>query len=98
MKIMYDDLISRQAAIDIVQEGLNKFNSGNGAVRYAINHIKQLPSAEPQIVRCGECKFFNKSPRLWGDERTDGSCKWIVDKLVEQEHFCSWGERRTDED
>lgn len=49
------------------------------------------------VVRCRDCKYFKQSPRLWGEERTDGGCRWIQDKLVEQDFYCAWGEKRTDE-
>ena len=50
-----------------------------------------------EIVRCKDCKHFKKSPRLFGDERTDGACRWIQDRLFEQDFFCAFGEMKEKE-
>lgn len=62
------DLISRQAAIDAVEFGItyvkaiNKstgevkelFKVGNKALNEAVERLKELPSAQPEILACGE--------------------------------------------
>lgn len=51
----------------------------------AVKRIEQLPSAQPEIIRCKDCKFY----REYGCQRA------FV--YPEPEDFCSMAERRTDE-
>ena len=46
--------------------------------------IDSMPSAEPEIIRCKDCKYWDVL----------GYC---VDFMTQDENgFCSWAERRTD--
>lgn len=79
------DLISRQAAIDALTE------YGNGRAVYisveeAFRRIEQLPSAQPEIIRCKDCKWKQGS-----------ECVRFSDVRPFPEDFCSRAERRTDE-
>lgn len=79
-----DDLISRQAAIEINQ-------SYHGQMPNEVNHriwkeINELPSAQPEIVRCKDCIFH-------GLCRT--SPKWAV--APKDDWYCADAERRIDE-
>lgn len=74
---MKDDLISRQAAIAAIQEEIDKvkppFNDTLGAIRCGVrlarNIIEDLPSAQPEIIGCEDCKFADEKPiadgRYW---------------------------------
>ena len=82
------DTISRQAAIDALTE------YGNGravfiSVGEAIIRIEQLPPAEPDIIRCRNCKFAS------GDSRI---CMKFGHSPIGELDFCAWAERRTDEE
>lgn len=44
------DLISRQAAIDKLDPLFESL---------AIDKIKALPSAQPEVIRCDECRYYN---------------------------------------
>lgn len=49
------------------------------------------------LVRCGECKHMRKYA-LRSDEPTGIWChRWSVPRLVTDDDFCSYGERRADE-
>ena len=50
---MSDDLISRQAAIDEIDDWWITVDDN----RHPVDVIKVLPSAQPEIVRCGECVY-----------------------------------------
>lgn len=102
------DLISRQAAIEV----LNKLARDNftlrdafsfylGALQDASYGIKELPSAQPEIIRCKDCKYFEYDHlyvvqnipvvghlvcNKWGD-----GCK------TDENGYCFLAERRTDE-
>lgn len=62
---MSNDLISRQAAIDEIDEWIKAFQENghkesSADARLIQDGIIQLPSAQPEIVRCGECKYYQK--------------------------------------
>ena len=52
-----DDLISRQAAIYIVEFECGEWS---GLAKTIAEEIKQLPSAQPDIIRCKDCKHNPK--------------------------------------
>lgn len=87
-----EDCISRQAAIDkllqLVQDRYAWQKDASEQVRginVAICAIKELPSAQPEIIRCRECKHY------------DGRPCGIVDYYNSADDFCSRTERRQDE-
>ena len=94
-----NDLISRQAAIDMFQnlayDDWNQGVSTSWADAYSecANMIRELPSAQPEIIRCEDCR--------WGRE-VCGNIECFVDSNIPPEYhgyewFCPNGERRTDE-
>lgn len=57
-----------------------------------IDELEDAPTAEPQIVRCGECKYM----RIIGRTTLYYSCEiWECD--MDATDYCSRGERRTDD-
>ena len=97
-----NDLISRQAAIDAVERAKTARSEDGEIFCAKINaqmNIQILPSAQPEIVRCKDCKYFtlnfvenvdgvplivaHEICSFWGD-----GCK------TSQEGFCSYGKRR----
>ena len=78
-----NDLISRQAAIEAVQNRRIMLNKEKVLL---INDIENLPSAQPEIIRCKDCKHF-------AGEGMYCSC----DIIVQFDHFyCYHAERRQD--
>ena len=83
-----NDLISRQAAIDVAVQSLVDWDGmfrqeANCRIRDAIN---ELPSADAvEVVRCGECKHMLSS----------GGCSIFADSDIRPSasDFCSYGER-----
>lgn len=52
------DLISRQAAIEAIEKKDDFTNTAIGyALGMAIHAVRDLPSAQPEIVRCRECRI-----------------------------------------
>ena len=90
---MKDDTISRAAALDALN-GLTKIFLNNLPPTIdradAVEAIKALPSAQPEIVRCKDCKEF----RRWID--TDITFCDCTEYEVKADDFCSKAERRTD--
>lgn len=86
---MKDDCISRQAAIDVIEAGrLTKLVDAETAV----NGLKALPSAQPEIIRCKDCKYARLT--------YDGSCKycdiWFPDEAeyMDGDYYCASAERK----
>ena len=85
-----DDLISRQAAIDAIDRAKTVRSENNEIFVAKINaqmNIEQLPSAQPEIIRCRNCKFAS------GDSRI---CMKFGHSPIGELDFCAWAERRTD--
>ena len=106
-----DDMISRQAALDalialtvysnkrdLVKEADNHPNTWIEGVAECIDEIEDMPSTQPEIVRCKDCKFYNTYYQ--GTERNPvitHLCQWFLDRTMEPNDYCSRAERRTDE-
>ena len=87
-----DDLISRQAAIDAINCDITITGRQNAELVAAtigafVDRIKALPSAQPDIIRCRNCKFAS------GDSRI---CMKFGHSPIGELDFCAWAERRTD--
>lgn len=94
------DLISRQAAIEIIDGYMNRLANHIGTPtdneRYAYARgtllgvergINALPSAEPEIVKCKECRhvYYDKEfDNYWCDRMSDPF-------KVEADGYCKWG-------
>ena len=92
-----DELISRQAAIDAAALSAAEWDGMyvqdiNGRIREA---LEKLSSAQPEIVRCKECKHYQ-----FADNRAFGMpvkmCEWFGFEDVDDDDFCSRAERRQD--
>ena len=98
-----DDLISRQAAIDALSLGKEvlscvlddmdvvgtdreKYSWGLGLIESCINDIEELPSAQSEIIYCKDCKWKNRH-----------NCTRAVEVPIDDDKYCAWAERRTDE-
>ena len=84
------DCISRQAAIDEVINLWADKPFGNPALVEIKDCIEKLPPAQPEIIRCKDCKHRDVE---------NGFCEgrgWPM-QLVPDDGFCDKGERRTDE-
>ena len=90
-----DDLISRQAALDEADEWLEFLDGDKDAgtrmgIKAMRKSLRKLPSAQPEIIRCKDCKWFGNI----------GCAINIVDdsdRPTEMD-FCSFAERRGEQD
>ena len=81
-----NDVISRKAAIDALEEIMADHPlDGYEDELSLINAIKNLPPAQPEIIRCKDCKHW----------RFDHTCREhsLVSPMMANE-FCSRAERR----
>lgn len=94
-----DDTISRQAAIDTLADMYCKSDE-DGYVWIirsdAWARIDALPSAQPEIIHCRNCKYQ--------DQGSNESESWNLCKYrpwayvpIDDDHYCGYAERRTDE-
>ena len=64
---------------------------------FCIKRRDDCPLIEIDLVKCGECKYMRKYA-LRSDEPTGIWChRWSVPRLVTDDDFCSYGERRADD-
>ena len=79
------DLISRAEAIDALKDWYDgMFISSFRGIEKVID---ALPPAQPEIIRCRNCKFAS------GDSRI---CMKFGHSPIGELDFCAWAERRTD--
>lgn len=83
------DLISRQAAIDAIE--ITPFDDYGDYMR-ARELIEQLPSAQPEIIRCKDCKWYGRVDKRRFYRGMDCLQKHI-DTIVPDRDFCSKAER-----
>ena len=96
------DLISRQDAIEVIEEMQMPIMRSMfpeeqfvfKGMSEALSAIKDLPSAQPEIVRCKDCKHY-KAYEYTGKL----ACHYVIGGTVEKkpDDFCSRAERITDE-
>lgn len=98
-----NDLISRQQAIDALVKAIredpyydsNEAINGLGVcdVRVILN---DLPSAQPEITRCKDCKWYGRADKRRFYRGMD-CLQRRIDTIVPDKDFCSRAERRTDD-
>ena len=107
------DLISRHDAIDALEkvaelypwrvpgdrDSYSKYNEAwNDALDRAESEIEALPSAQPEIIHCQNCKHWREGgvysycQKLFNCGVLD-----VYDYMRAEDDFCSLAERRTDE-
>ena len=92
------DTISRQAAIDALKNRWKKTRNyeGNGddIAEECELYLKQVPSAQLDIIHCGECRHFTIKGNI---ERVEfGKCS-VIKSVCLREDYCSWAERKEGE-
>lgn len=86
-----DDLIRRYAAIEVV--GAIWAFTGDVNVAKAWDQINALPPAQPEIIRCRDCKFYTPLNR----ETNSGICGLLLHQNFGDDWYCAGAERRTKE-
>ena len=77
-----EDAVSRQAAIDAFEDTTFTKNE-------ILRRLSELPSVQPEIIRCNDCKYRDADDFCTG--------RGYPNVLVPDDGFCDKGERRTDE-
>ena len=81
------DLISRQAAIDAFYIQADDDGWWTGTVQDMEEFLNGLPSAQPEIIRCKDCKWKNQH-----------NCTRAVEVWIDDDKFCAWAEMEGAED
>ena len=90
---MKDDTISRAAALDALGERPVVWSDNDDYTlgernQYDMDRlaIETVPSAQPEIIYCGECKYM----------MPNGKCRQFADSTIRPSasDFCSAGERK----
>ena len=92
---MKDDLISRNAAIEVIDAVFpvdpmkSEYAQGIACgAALAKTYVEQLPSAQPEIIHCKDCKYY-----VYGDDEGESYCR--NSGIGELETFyCADAERR----
>ena len=91
------DLIDRRAAIDAVQHAFDRETLLNSFVRkVAVDALKTMPSAQPEIIRCRDCKYWREHKYAKETKRYIPFCGFNA-IYTKADDFCSRAERRIDE-
>lgn len=91
------DTISRQTAIDALGSRLDRTAKGeigsfyNTIIQRDIESIERLPSAQPEIIRCKDCAYWNS------ESRECSSPNYPDGYVTPAGFYCGWAERRNDE-
>ena len=92
------DLIDRQAAIDALLKEVRLVDGyyvENDEVidkDDAVEAMRLLPSAQPEIIRCKDCKWWSND-----DYRECSSPNYDDGYVTPAGFYCGYAERRTDE-
>ncbi len=96
-----NDTISRQAAIKIIENycengcDIAEDNWCPSCQREQfIKLLEALPSAEPEIVRCKDCKDYQTD---WETSYPNRHYCATMDSMMPEDGFCSYAERKTNE-
>ena len=85
---MTDDFISRQAAIEaldgnVIVTSKESVQAVMDYIRGCADRIRSLPSAQPEIIRCKDCKYYYGRSCTAHDMPGD---------YLTPEDFCSWAQ------
>ena len=108
---MNDDLISRKLAIEAFKTCGSVFVYDSETCDAIISRLKTLPSAEPEVIRCKDCKyrpistsggFWNTSPLSFPDENNN-PCPCKADDnwyswIPADDWYCAEGKRKGEQE
>ena len=87
------ELLSRVLdEINVVGTGREKYSWGLGLIEAYIKDIEELPSAQLEIIRCKDCKWWSND-----DYRECSSPNYDDGYVTPAGFYCGYAERRTDE-
>lgn len=92
-----DDIISRADAIEAIKSNVVAITPTQiDAVADCIECVESIPSAQPKIVRCKDCKFNYGNEHNCSFNPDDIVCTYWESDGLQSDDFCSYGERQTE--
>lgn len=104
------DLIRRNEALSLIESMMETYWDRKQILSIVRNGIEKLPSAQTEIIRCKDCKYWRQQTNYAGIRLSFGFCEsdnmWrsLYGETVEVDHidtdddfYCGYAERRTDE-
>lgn len=88
---LYEDAVSRQAAIDAMCNACSDWC--DEGVCKKVSALQKLPSAQPEIIRCKDCKYWREYKYANGKPKYLPYCGFN-DTYFREDDFCSKAERR----
>ena len=88
-----DDLISRQDVFDEIRRVSGCLD--NDMITRLYIELNMLPSTQPEIIRCKDCKYMTEHYDTDGNVPYWTCSEW--DSGTDYDGFCHYAERRTDE-
>lgn len=99
-----DDVISRQQAIVTAVSAAidwHKLANPQYSIAYCIGAaMRQLPSAQPEIIRCTECKHYREYDSKYVENAVVVQCmadRYPISETIPDGWFCAGAERKDDE-
>ena len=106
---MKDDMVLRREAIDAIKRNTFRLTFAQeqnceGHVAWSAeavysevmeSELLDLPSAQPEIIRCKDCKWYGRADKRRFYRGMD-CLQRRIDTIVPDKDFCSRAERRTD--
>lgn len=90
------DCISRRQAIETFKDC-----AVNGVgIDGIVDALKQLPSAQPEIIRCTECKHYREYDSKYVENAVVVQCmadRYPISETIPDGWFCAGAERKDDE-
>ena len=112
-----NNLISRQAAIDALNEQIEQCDKALGSFDISMRDgfavkveraslvafretLEYLPSAQPEIIRCTECKHYREYDSEYVENAVVVQCmadRYPISETIPDGWFCAGAERKDDE-
>lgn len=95
-----NDLISRQWLMECMNEGWIKFDTEKDENRF-IHLVRDIaPSAQPEVIRCTECKHYREYDSKYVENAVVVQCmadRYPISEIIPDGWFCAGAERKDDE-
>lgn len=90
-----DDLISRKEAIDLLKQMRKDGDMVPWEGKNVFARIRELPTIQPEIVRCKDCKHWKDSDGVFRrGTGAESKCPLNLHQVYEGTFFCGLAERR----
>ena len=90
------DLIDRQKVLSLPRL-THRTLSGEIVAEYiSVADIEALPSTQPEIIRCKDCKHYTLKPQVNSNYCYIRHCTRSALISSKPDDYCSWAERRAD--